>query len=563
DWSRTDGFDERLQNAEDYDLALKFSAICEIMHIPDPLYQYRSHGENTSVVHRAEMCRNHLRAMTSALERLGLDNRWEAIPSTQEGKVDGGYRRRDRTQQMAVAKAAYEHLGDQFQIEALCELVDKVNTARYALGAWWRSQSSREYLKACDVSLLGSIVAATACQTQGNYAKGLALANSVLAQQPKDLYTQRLVETLKRADNQPGWSPEDEADLSTRFCDAPFERLETRRNGDVKFCCDSWLDIPIGNFNTDSAENIWNSEVAQKIRASVLAGRFSYCSRSRCPRILNRMLPLRDAVQSPELQAILKHQQVALRTKPRQLKLNHDASCNLSCPSCRNQVYKLSDVETQRLREITDAVVLPLLADARIVEITGSGDAFASKHFRYILQRINRNDYPHLRIDLFTNGLQFTEANWEKLSLKGLCRRAVISVDATEPESYRRLRRGGELSKLLGNFPFISRLRASGELERVVLVFIIQQDNYTQIPDMLRLTQQYGFDETFLKKLDPWGQTPAEYQAKNITAPTHPHHGDFLRILRDPILRQPVVNLGTLRPIYDCAVGETDKEFVK
>ena len=45
-------------------------------------------------------------------------------------------------------------------------------------------------------------------------------------------------------------------------------------------------------------ETIWNSAAAQKVRASILEGRYTYCSRTRCPRILNKMLPRLDEVSS-------------------------------------------------------------------------------------------------------------------------------------------------------------------------------------------------------------------------------------------------------------------------
>jgi len=36
----------------------------------------------------------------------------------------------------------------------------------------------------------------------------------------------------------------------------------------VFFCCPAWLPVPIGNLETESADEIWNSPAAQEIRGS-------------------------------------------------------------------------------------------------------------------------------------------------------------------------------------------------------------------------------------------------------------------------------------------------------
>ena len=112
-----------------------------------------------------------------------------------------------------------------------------------------------------------------------------------------------------------------------------------------------------------------------------------------------------------------------LSSKPHNIKLNHDRSCNLSCPFCRECIYAADDTESKRLQSIANQVILPLLTEAEVVEITGSGDAFASKHFRYIMQHINTRDFPNLKIDLFTNGIMFTDVEQvrplEAVSVRG------------------------------------------------------------------------------------------------------------------------------------------------
>ena len=66
-----------------------------------------------------------------------------------------------------------------------------------------------------------------------------------------------------------------------------------------------------------------------------------------------------------------------------------------------------------------------------------------SRHFRHILKRINRPDFPKLWIELQTNGLLFDRRAWHDLELEGLVRNVYISIDAARAETYGLIRRGG------------------------------------------------------------------------------------------------------------------------
>jgi len=78
DWARLGkGFDETVENAEDYDLFLRLSEICSFYHINEIFYGYRWHGKNVSVVHSDRQERNHVLSIERALKRLKLDEIWK------------------------------------------------------------------------------------------------------------------------------------------------------------------------------------------------------------------------------------------------------------------------------------------------------------------------------------------------------------------------------------------------------------------------------------------------------------------------------------------------------
>ena len=79
------------------------------------------------------------------------------------------------------------------------------------------------------------------------------------------------------------------------FCVAPFRNAEFQSNGLVWQCCsgawseeekrwvNAWVKCgPAGNALTDDWDNIWNSEVAIKLRDSMHDGSMKYCDEKEC-----------------------------------------------------------------------------------------------------------------------------------------------------------------------------------------------------------------------------------------------------------------------------------------
>jgi chondroitin synthase len=74
DFMRTDGFDETIKNAVDYDMMLKLSEVGNVKHLNRVLYQYRRHSEMTSVTDTSLQDRNNFIVINKALDRMNIDN---------------------------------------------------------------------------------------------------------------------------------------------------------------------------------------------------------------------------------------------------------------------------------------------------------------------------------------------------------------------------------------------------------------------------------------------------------------------------------------------------------
>ena len=338
------------------------------------------------------------------------------------------------------------------------------------------------------------------------------------------------------------------------FCSKPFEWFEiTQLNGrgGVYLCCPSWLNRCIGNIRHGSVDDIWNGEMAQRIRKSILDGSFRYCDFQNCAFLQTRTGPVQhvEAVSDPGLRDVIKRNLTRLPYGPGKIICTYDQSCNLSCPTCRTGV----EVETAHRHEILaieEKIRKQALGQAEMLYITGSGDPFGSPFFRKWLQTMRREEMPRLTdMVLHTNGMLWTPDVWHTIppSIRSLVTAAEISIDAASPEVYAVNRRGGDFDKLLKNLSFIRSLRENGPLKRVKISMVVQENNFRSMPDFVRLGRQFQFDHVCFGQLLNWGTfTEAEFRKRAVHLQDHPNHKMFLTALKADIFDDPMADLGNL-----------------
>jgi molybdenum cofactor biosynthesis enzyme MoaA len=381
-------------------------------------------------------------------------------------------------------------------------------------------------------------------------------ARKAVALDQLDLHAQRLV--MVAAPDGGRALAETEAWLAGRFCPRPFEVFETRPNGDVNTCCNAWMPAAIGNLAGTSGGELWNSERAQEIRRSVLDGDFRYCSRMFCPKIVGRDLPERSALKIPAHLALLRERRTIMPSGPVRVLLSHDRSCNLSCPSCRRQLIVADKAKQERLNRLAEEVVLPLLRDARQVKVTGSGDPFGSNHFRYILRRLNRREFPNLMLEIQTNGQLLDQQAWSDLSLEGLVESVWVSIDAARPATYERLRRGGSFPRLMRNLEFVATLRRQRQIRWFQLDTVVQNANVDELLEIVAVGRCLGADRIHFQRIRNWGTfTAAEFFEHDVASSSHPRFEDLRAVLRDSRLAGGDVDLSNLASLVEATVLQT------
>jgi radical SAM protein with 4Fe4S-binding SPASM domain len=323
------------------------------------------------------------------------------------------------------------------------------------------------------------------------------------------------------------------------FCPEPFEHLEIAVEGNVYVCCSGWVPRPVGNILSDDISKIWNGEKIRQVRDSITDNSFTYCLE--CPYLPGPHGTVQPVDQPPPKEPT--SARIAVLT------LAYDRTCNLACPSCRSVFFKSDQAHELQARAISTQIIRSSMLEsvARMI-VAGSGDPFASSVYTDLLRNVPWQAYPHLKVGLYTNALLADESNWARFG-RAVDRidQVTVSVDAASPQTYA-LNRGGNWSHLLENLNVLSRMRTAGRLNLLRLVFIVQTNNYREVPVFVDLARSYNVDCVRLGKLRNWGAySPSDYARRAVHLSSHPEHLELLRVMRDERLRGRqlvIANLG-------------------
>ncbi|HEX8445111.1 MAG TPA: SPASM domain-containing protein [Sphingomonas sp.] len=336
-------------------------------------------------------------------------------------------------------------------------------------------------------------------------------------------------------------------DLQGRVCRMPFVNLDVLERS-AHLCCSSYLPRSIGNLQTQAWEDVWNSDQARNIRASIHDGSYRYCNKMTCPSIQSaRLSTAADmAAQSDFWRTVIRDAAVRLNQGPQDVNLAYDRTCNLSCPSCRIETYAADSAQRAAFDLLQETKILPLLKGATSVYVTGSGDPFASKNFRQLLTALEDDAFAKLKFRIMTNAMLLTPRQWASFPvLHGRTSTLRISVDAATGPTHERLRRGARWSTMLENMAFAGELLATGQVDLFGLAFTVQVENFAEMGDACDLAHRVGASEIYFGQLTNWGTySAADFQSRAVWLPSHPQHDQFVEAMQDARLRDPIVQLG-------------------
>jgi MoaA/NifB/PqqE/SkfB family radical SAM enzyme len=333
-------------------------------------------------------------------------------------------------------------------------------------------------------------------------------------------------------------------------CTVPWNTMGINSNGEIYICeSPSWVPKFVGNILKIS--NIYqalNSELARQIRQEILDGRYYYCNNTICnffskidPKMYrhsgkeghDRALPERPVTVSSMVSDL-----------PRNLILDFDYTCNFQCPSCRTQV--INNNKHHVIRPINDAIakkvrelIIDKLGTAPMEIRWCGGEPFISEVYLELLDYIGskHNNITHV---IQTNGSYLQSKSHLVSKLLPKVRQLRISFDAATQQTYEKTRINGQWNQLLENVSWVVEHVQQHELmTEIVADFVVQGDNYKEIPQFVELCNQLGIKKINWQKMWNWGTWPQnEFDQKNIYNSKHPDYNELAKVFK--IASQPM-----------------------
>ena len=334
------------------------------------------------------------------------------------------------------------------------------------------------------------------------------------------------------------WSTD--SDRKKWVCAKPFTSIEIGTKF-VHSCCPNYFknDFSMGNAYTGTFDEVWNSDNAKKLRYSVTRGNFEYCNETYCN-------ALRDPSKYPEIMfprggeggdilEAKRWEDYLLKTTPTRIHLSCDSSCNLRCSSCRNNVFVKTNEENEKITSMLENFVRPALRNCTMLSSLGNGEFFVSKPLFQFYSTLSKEEFPSLKLNILTNGTLFNQERWGKLSnLKGMVNQIKVSIDAANKETYEKLRRGGRWEILCNNMEFLSSLKVSNEITRIVMSFVVQKENFRQMNDYVMLAKKWNANGVTFRRLKSLRTySHEEYIDNDVFNKVNPYYNEALHILSD------------------------------
>jgi cyclic pyranopterin phosphate synthase len=185
----------------------------------------------------------------------------------------------------------------------------------------------------------------------------------------------------------------------------------------------------------------------------------------------------------------------------RYLRLSVTDRCDLRCTYCMSEhMTFLPRAELLTLEELDQIATAFVGLGTRKLRITG-GEPLVRKDVLRLFQSLSR----HLasgaldELTLTTNGAQLAK-HAQALADCGV-KRVNVSVDTLDPDMFRRITRGGDLTKVLAG---IDAAQAAGLAVKINAV-ALKSDNAASLPELIKWAHGRGMDVTLIETM-PMGE---------------------------------------------------------
>jgi sulfatase maturation enzyme AslB (radical SAM superfamily) len=324
------------------------------------------------------------------------------------------------------------------------------------------------------------------------------------------------------------------------YCTIPFRHLILATNG-VK-CC-TWLYEKEGLNYVSLIENkklnkIWQDDELMRVRNSIRDGTYRYCNLAYCPEVKGEsknLLSLMEIKNTyPYIADFLEGKENAEIGEPDFVNISNDSTCNLRCPSCsRDKLPSHNRKKKKHMLRSLNAISKNL----KTIFLAGMGEPFFSPVYVDWIMNFKSSEYPKLEtIHINTNAQLLTPACWKTLpqDFRSFNKIFTVSVDGATAKIYEKNRPGGSFDKLLNNLALLKKLRKNNEISLLRMYFVYQDNNYKEIPEIIKIASEFSFDKIFFARISNWGSfSHSKYLKLDIGNPKHSKYKSFRRIINN------------------------------
>jgi sulfatase maturation enzyme AslB (radical SAM superfamily) len=331
-------------------------------------------------------------------------------------------------------------------------------------------------------------------------------------------------------------------------CQIPWTTMGINSNGNVFICSSpSWIPKFVGNIlETNDVYEILNSQIAQDIRQEIDHGRYFYCNNKICS-FFSRINPItysrdpnaKSAAEDFTPMPHVSKDNLKVYSIPKNLIFDFDYTCNFKCPSCRtelindNKHHIIRPINNQIIDKIKHLVIDNIKSQPIEIRWCG-GEPFISDVYLELFDYILASDKTNIKHIIQTNGSYLKSKSKLLSKLLPVTTELRISFDAATENTYQRVRVNGVWNNLLENVKWVKKYVADNNLKTSVSAdFVVQLDNYHEIPAFVDLCKQLEIKNINFQKMWNWGTWPQEvFDTKNIFDPSHSKYLELVEMFK-------------------------------
>ena len=324
--------------------------------------------------------------------------------------------------------------------------------------------------------------------------------------------------------------------ISTK-CRVPWTTMGINMRGDMFIChSPSWIPKFVGNIvKVTDVFHALNSDIARSIRQEILTNRYYYCNNRLC-NFFGKIDPTtynQDTTVGTNALPVSEDVNLYVREIPQNLIFDFDYTCNLQCPSCRTEVINWNNDVTfapinDRIADRIKHQVIDRIKNQPVLIRWAGGEPFISRVYLDLFEYIIESGKKNIMNVIQTNGSYLRSKSHILERLAPHIKELRISFDAATSDTYAQVRRNGIWSNLLDNAKHARDILGP---QKITADFVVQSDNYREIPEFVNLCKDLGIHRINWQKMWNWGTWPqAEFDAKNIYNDQHPDYHKLVTV---------------------------------